>query len=62
MTNDMNYFEMGTPDPKVSTAFYGALFGWDVGEPSTPARYSMIDKNRGGPLGHVAHGRAERVH
>jgi len=48
MTNDMNYFEIGTADPASSKAFYGALFNWEIGEPSMPARYSMINENRGG--------------
>ena len=48
MTNDMNYFEIGTPDPEGSKAFYGALFAWDFGEPSMPARYSAVNENRGG--------------
>jgi len=48
MTNTVNYFEVGSPDPAASKAFYGGLFGWDVGEPSMPARYSMIDEDRGG--------------
>ncbi len=48
MTNEVNYFEIGSPDPEASKAFYGRLFGWTVGEPSMPARYSMIDEDRGG--------------
>jgi hypothetical protein len=48
MTSTVNYFEVGSPDPAASKAFYGGLFGWDVGEPSMPARYSMIDEDRGG--------------
>ena len=48
MTNDANYFEIGSPDPEASKAFYGALFAWKFGEPSMPARYSMINENRGG--------------
>jgi predicted enzyme related to lactoylglutathione lyase len=48
MTNDMNYFEIGTPHPTASRAFYGALFDWKFGEPSMPSRYSAIDGNRGG--------------
>lgn len=40
MTHDMNYFEIGTPDPEASRAFYGTPFDWNIGEPSTPARYS----------------------
>lgn len=48
MPNDVNYFEIGSPDPAASKAFYGALFDWSVGEPSMPARYSMVDSGRGG--------------
>jgi predicted enzyme related to lactoylglutathione lyase len=48
MTNVMNYFEIGTPDPQTSRAFYCALFDWKFGAPSMPARYSAIDGNRGG--------------
>ena len=48
MTNDVNYFEIGTPDPAASTTFYGSLFGWNIGQPSMPARYSMINEDRGG--------------
>lgn len=48
MTNDMNYFEIGTADSQASKTFYGALFDWTFGEPSMPARYSAIDGNRGG--------------
>ena len=48
MTNDVNYFEIGSPDPEASKAFYGALFDWNVGKPSMPARYSMINEDQGG--------------
>ena len=48
MASDMNYFEIGTPDREASKAFYGALFDWRFGEPSMPARYAMINENRGG--------------
>ena len=48
MTNDVNYFEIGSPDPEASRAFYGALFSWNFGEPSMPARYSMVNENQGG--------------
>jgi uncharacterized protein len=48
MTNDVNYFEIGSPDPDTSSAFYSTLFDWHVGEPSMPARYSMVNENRGG--------------
>jgi uncharacterized protein len=48
MTSSVNYFEIGSPDPAASKEFYGSLFGWIIGEPSMPARYSMIDEDRGG--------------
>jgi len=48
MANDVNYFEIGSADPETSKAFYGALFDWHVGEPSMPARYSMVNEDRGG--------------
>lgn len=48
MTNEVNYFEIGSADPEASKAFYGGLFEWDIGEPSLPARYSMVNGDRGG--------------
>lgn len=48
MTNAVNYYEIASPDPEATKAFYGGLFGWDVAEPSMPARYSMIEEDRGG--------------
>ncbi|MGH8962766.1 MAG: VOC family protein [Jatrophihabitantaceae bacterium] len=48
MANDVNYFEIGSPEPEAAKAFYGELFGWTVGEPSAPARYSMVNGDRGG--------------
>lgn len=48
MPNDVNYFEIGSPEPEAAKAFYGTLFSWDVGEPSMPARYSMVNEGSGG--------------
>lgn len=48
MTNEVNYFEIGSPDPEAAKAFYGTLFDWNVGQPSMPARYSMVNEDRGG--------------
>ena len=31
-----------------AAVFYGGLFGWTFGEPSMPARYSMIENDKGG--------------
>jgi predicted enzyme related to lactoylglutathione lyase len=46
MSNVVNYFEIGTPDAGATTAFYGDLFGWQIGEPSNG--YRMIDGDKGG--------------
>ena len=48
MANNIDYFEIGSPDPDSSKAFYGGLFGWKIGPPSAPAQYSMIDEDQGG--------------
>lgn len=48
MTNEINYFEIGSPDPQASKAFYGSLFDWTIEDPSGPAPYSMIDEGSGG--------------
>ncbi len=47
MTNDIDYFEIGTPAPEASKAFYSGLFGWEIGAPSE-AHYSMIQGGAGG--------------
>jgi hypothetical protein len=36
-------------------ASYGALFDWQVGEPSLPARYRMIGEDRGGLWAAIDH-------
>jgi predicted enzyme related to lactoylglutathione lyase len=46
MTNVVNYFEIGTPDAEATTAFYGKLFDWPIGEPSNG--YRMVDGDKGG--------------
>lgn len=48
MTNEVNYFEIGSADAAASKAFYEGLFGWQVGEPAMPARYSMVNGDKGG--------------
>ncbi|PYI65204.1 bleomycin resistance protein [Arthrobacter livingstonensis] len=47
MSNNVNYFEIGTPDPAASKAFYSGMFDWPVGQPSAVG-YSMVDGDRGG--------------
>jgi predicted enzyme related to lactoylglutathione lyase len=47
MAGEVDYFEIGTPDPDGARRFYGGLFGWSIGEPSEAA-YSMIEGDRGG--------------
>jgi uncharacterized protein len=46
-SNQVDYFELGSPDPAATKAFYGGLFGWSVGDVS-PARYSMVNDGAGG--------------
>lgn len=48
MTNRIDYFEIGSPDPAASKAFYGGLFDWEIEDPQGPAPYSMVDEARGG--------------
>lgn len=47
MTATVNYFEIGTPDPQAAQQFYGELFGWTAGEPSS-AGYRMVNGSAGG--------------
>jgi predicted enzyme related to lactoylglutathione lyase len=48
VTNRIDYFEIGSPDPAASKAFYGGLFDWEIEDPQGPAPYSMVDEARGG--------------
>ena len=32
MNNKIDYFEIGSPDPAASRAFYGGLFDWEMEE------------------------------
>ncbi len=48
MANNIDYFEIGTPDPAGSKVFYEGLFGWVIEPPTGPAPYSMVDEGRGG--------------
>ncbi|MCZ2404048.1 VOC family protein [Paenarthrobacter sp. Z7-10] len=47
MATHVDYFEVGSPDPEVSKAFYGQLFDWEVGPPS-PGAYSTVNGTAGG--------------
>ncbi len=47
MANQVDYFEIGSPDPAASQAFYGGLFGWTFGQPSGVA-YQMVNGTEGG--------------
>lgn len=46
--NRIDYFEIGTPEPGKAREFYGGLFGWEIGPPSGPAQYAMVDGGNGG--------------
>ena len=49
MTNKIDYFEIGSPDPAASRSFYGRLFDWEIEEqPSGDAPYRMVDGPNGG--------------
>ena len=47
MNNRVDYFEIGSPNPEASKAFYSGMFGWQIGAPSE-ARYSTVDGDAGG--------------
>ncbi|MFJ8896091.1 VOC family protein [Leifsonia sp. NPDC102414] len=47
MSNDVDYFEIGSLDPEASSAFYSGLFGWQIGPPSS-AGYRMVGGDAGG--------------
>lgn len=47
MVHQVDYFEVGSHDPEATKAFYGGLFGWNVGEPS-PIGYRMVESDKGG--------------
>lgn len=49
MTNKIDYFEIGSPDPAASRAFYGGLFGWEIDEAAQGEQpYRMVDEANGG--------------
>jgi predicted enzyme related to lactoylglutathione lyase len=47
MADIVNYFEVGSPDPDAARSFYGALFDWTFGEPSSLG-YEMVNGEKGG--------------
>lgn len=48
MSNQVDYFEIGSPDPEASKAFYGQLFGWDIPDEPSEQGYRAINKIAGG--------------
>lgn len=48
VTNTIDYFEIGSPEPDASKAFYGTLFHWEIEDPTGPVPYRMVDEGRGG--------------
>jgi predicted enzyme related to lactoylglutathione lyase len=48
MSNQVDYFEIGSPDPEVTRAFYSKMFDWEIGPPSSPVNYSMVNSDKGG--------------
>lgn len=48
-TDKINYFEIGSPDPAASRAFYAGLFEWEIDEsPQGDQPYRMVDGSNGG--------------
>lgn len=47
MSDPVNYFEIGTPDPDAARAFYGGVFGWTFDD-AEPGGYGFIDDAKGG--------------
>jgi len=45
--NDVDYFEIASPDPEASKAFYRELFGWEIGEAAAEG-YRPVNKTQGG--------------
>jgi len=45
--NNVDYFEIGTPDPDATSTFYGELFGWEIG-PHSDQGYRMVNTSDGG--------------
>ena len=56
MSNPVNWFEIGTPDADSTAAFYGGLFGWQIGEAS--GGYRMVEGDKGGLCDTTAFGGA----
>src|SRR5579872_2859313 len=51
-TGDFIWYELMTTDPEGAKAFYGAVVGWNIGEPmGGPIEYRMIGRNDGGNAG-----------
>jgi predicted enzyme related to lactoylglutathione lyase len=51
---DFIWYELMTPDPDGAKRFYGAVVGWDIGDPMPgPMDYRMIGRSDGGNAGGV---------
>ena len=48
LTDRVNYFEIGSPEPGKTRDFYAGLFGWPFEEPTGDQPYWMVDEARGG--------------
>jgi uncharacterized protein len=49
MTDTVNYFEIGTPDPATARAFYGEVFDWSFQGPN-PGGYGFVNGPESGGL------------
>ncbi|RKR76472.1 VOC family protein [Frondihabitans australicus] len=44
----VDYFEIGSPDPATTKAFYEGVFGWEIEAPQGPMPYNMVNGGDGG--------------
>ena len=42
MTGEVDYFEIGTPDPDGARRFYGGLFGWTIERREGTADHRLV--------------------
>ena len=48
MANQVDYFEIGSPDAAAIIKFYGELFGWDIAAEPSEQGYHAVNKTAGG--------------
>jgi len=48
MSNEVDYFEIGTRDAEGSRSFYRDLFGWEIASEPSESGYRMVNGDQGG--------------